>query len=738
MVIGEENILRWHELSQYITEDLLVCIKLAQSNNEYKGVFNWNPYLQTNSKTLNNILSRPLADVHAHLKGSSLNFDVNWLCLMNHISRRKECFELLDQWRQGDIKSNTFAQCYSLHEKAIIAAAIRLYLFGITRGVETISLNTINKVIQSSCLLESLRFALDLQREIDLAGYNYGREYVDQKNGKHFRADYAIDASISNIDECCAYSSLSGERFIMYSTMRNLKSDAVCLSLFYLYLLIKNEIRKELVQLNDTVGFGNFDLYEKRKTLFIDGYEDYEQLLVHLSVASFFEKNETQRVHETRIAPKSDYAKFFRSLTQTDRDIKSSMFGRQEKPWLYGFDYHFIKKEDDTRRKLLPVYERHHNLREDVKLQAQNIARLAESNKLSQENHISQKVIGIDAANSEILTRPEVYAQAFRYLRNIRGYHPQKPEGLKLGITYHVGEDFVDVVDGLRAVDELLLFMNYSAGDRLGHALVLGVNVKDYYTDRQYSICMTRQMLMDNVVWLYHKLHKFGAFRSALDILEDIFEKQFEYVFGSHGDIYTYHCSCLLRGDNPSQYKPDGSIKSLGLGNWNEAALNETVRNVRKSKSSCELYYRYHYDEEVKTKGAEMTTFLTDDNGLLIDAIAYIQNKMRAKVQNMGVFIECNPTSNFKIGEIDCYDQHPIYQFYNYRKGKRYTHISSSINTDDKGIFSTSIEREYALIYAAFKRKIELQRPLYEKEPDIIQWLDELREHSLSQCFINP
>lgn len=737
LLVGEEDILRWHVLSQYISEDLLVCTKLAYSNDEYKGEFSWNPYLRINCDSLNELLSKPLADVHAHLKGSSLNFDVNWICLMNHICRRKENFELLDKWRQGNIKSRTSSHSCSLHEKAIIATAIRLYLFGLAKGGATISRDSVTKVIHSSCLLESLQYALDLQKEIDLAGYNYGREYVSLDKGKHFRVDYAINATTTNLDECCAYSSLSGERFIMYSTLRKLKSDVVSQSLFYLYLLIKNEVRKELVQLNDTVGFGNFDLYEKRKTLFVEDYKDYEELLVHLSVATFFEENETERLHETRIAPKSDYSKFVSSLKQTDRDIKGQMFGRQEKPWSYGFDYHFIKKGDDTCRSLLPFYERHHNLRVEVKHQAHNIARLVESNKLLQENHISQKIIGIDAANSEILTRPEVYAQAFRYLRNIRGDHPQKEEGLRLGITYHVGEDFVDVIDGLRALDELLIFMNYSAGDRLGHALVLGVNVKDYYDVRHYSVCMTRQMLLDNVAWLYHKLCDYGSFKAACTILKEKFNEQFEYIFGHKGDINSYYCSCLLRGDNPSQYNPDGSIKSLGLGNWNEAALNEAVKNIRNSKSVCKLYYRYHYDADVKLKGSEMTMFETDEKRLLVDAIEYVQTKLRKKVQNTGISIECNPTSNYKIGEIDRYDQHPLYHFYDYRNGKGYSHISSSINTDDKGIFSTSIEREYALIYAAFKRKIKLQRPLREKEPDIIQWLDEIREHSLNQCFLN-
>lgn len=66
------------------------------------------------------------------------------------------------------------------------------------------------------------------------------------------------------------------------------------------------------------------------------------------------------------------------------------------------------------------------------------------------------RIRGIDAANSEILARPEVFAQAFRFLRNELRTDTQYPNNL--GMTYHVGEDFLDAVDGLRAVDEVLTF----------------------------------------------------------------------------------------------------------------------------------------------------------------------------------------------------------------------------------------------------------------------------------------
>lgn len=42
-------------------------------------------------------------------------------------------------------------------------------------------------------------------------------------------------------------------------------------------------------------------------------------------------------------------------------------------------------------------------------------------------------------------------------------------------MTYHTGEDFLDIVDGLRAIDEAMLFLQMEKGERLGHAMALGV-----------------------------------------------------------------------------------------------------------------------------------------------------------------------------------------------------------------------------------------------------------------------
>lgn len=62
-----------------------------------------------------------------------------------------------------------------------------------------------------------------------------------------------------------------------------------------------------------------------------------------------------------------------------------------------------------------------------------------------------------------------------------------KPEVPPLRETYHVGEVFTDIVDGLRAVDEAVHFLNLDCGDRLGHATVLGMDVEKWYEELQFQ-----------------------------------------------------------------------------------------------------------------------------------------------------------------------------------------------------------------------------------------------------------
>ena len=110
---------------------------------------------------------------------------------------------------------------------------------------------------------------------------------------------------------------------------------------------------------------------------------------------------------------------------------------------------------------------------------------------------------------------------------------------------------------------------------------------------------------------------------------------------------------------------------------------------------------------------------------------------MIQKLVSIGVGIETNPSSNYLIGTICKYEEHPILRF-NSRKlksTKEGNNLSVSINTDDQGVFDTLLENEYGLMTLALKKATDKNmNPLYDIE-DIYEWVDDVRNMGLDQVF---
>lgn len=758
-----QDILRWHTLSSAIGEDLLVCAFLAayDLNNvpdpTKRNDFAWPSYIRTDDPVLETMLEMPLADIHAHLKGSSLNFDINWICLMNHITGRKTQFDEIAGFVQGHHHQGNDST--GLYQKAVVAAAIRLYLAQLEAKSPVYTKKELsgllNKFLNSTILDEASK----LQQSIETALQTCGKQYVNDQTGDAERFDYAIREGVTvprGKQEMCAYSLLSGERHILYSMLRGIYlgdySDGCVATLLYIYLLIKDEIRHEISQLNDTVGFTNFSIYEERKLIFAKPYPAYKKAAIHLAVASFFSDHpEGSRYHETRITPEDEDDMVDKNIEEIEFDdnaIEDPMFrtcnDAESTHWTYRYIYHFIKEKDEPKEEALDVVPRHHALREKAKKQAQGIYDLRNSlRKNKKDEYYADRIVGIDAANSEIAARPEVFAQAFRYLRRHQIKNKQMHCPADLGITYHVGEDFMDIVDGLRAVDEAILFLQLQKGDRLGHGLVLGVEVGKYYQLRNYTVAMSLQMQMDNAAWLWKQMSRMGIHNKCNAELQWRFGDCFRRVYPCYGgtpSIDLYYSSMLLRGDNPECYDADGHVnnpyKYKDVTAWGNKALVRTTEcdEARKQREACKLYHQYHYSKEGKLNGGTYDTWEVDET--MCQTIEMVQQQLLQKVEDLGIAIECNPTSNFKIGEIDRYDNHPITKFNTINGQSEYPRhdISASINTDDKGVFSTSIEREYALVAHALIRKYRLGEGNI-RESDVFEWLDKTRLNSLSQRF---
>jgi len=111
---------------------------------------------------------------------------------------------------------------------------------------------------------------------------------------------------------------------------------------------------------------------------------------------------------------------------------------------------------------------------------------------------------GLDVAGNENDLRIEWFAPLLRWLR--LGLQPQAPEvevrsGFHLSI--HAGEDYAHPLSGLRHVDETVRFCEMRDGDRLGHALALGIKPK-LWAGQHGDMVMPIDEHLDNLVWAWH------------------------------------------------------------------------------------------------------------------------------------------------------------------------------------------------------------------------------------------
>ena len=613
-----------------------------------------------------------------------------------------------------------------------------------------------------------------VQEAVDLLRFPY-----DSMDPRTELEDYTLSALTGVSNGGRPYNSLfAGERKFLYSALYNIRHHEMPyedMDLFYAYLIIKETLRGELIQSNDNVGFHNFQQYEKRKKELI-----YDSIFNNAFVRHAVRENlltEHMKLLEIRVSPGESSLENAQYIQQLDDIIlggeKDPQKRNAEKDRFF-YTFHFIKKNDQFREEDECLHCRHYELREKLLQKTSAIARFRED---YPEQAI--RVRGIDAASQEIGCRPEVFATSFRFLSRhvvhdpFRLYHRQLPQ---LRITYHVGEDFLDIADGLRAIDEAIYFLGIDCGDRLGHALALGIDADQWYQSKGNKIVLPKQDYMDNLVWMHERItqsnlpgqeqlkswiekeydllfHEIYANNIDLDEVRKILRtateeyrrKRLPHQYSNQDisfDIHHYYQSWRLRGDDPELYRD-------GYFSWEDNGLlyeSSRIGGITPEKMSIRfipevflLYYYYHYNKEVRKKGNE--TIEVTAKPFYIEGVKILQKDMQRRIAKRGIGVETNPSSNYLIGTFKNYAEHPIFKFYN--KGLTYdpeelrecAQISASVNTDDKGVFSTSLENEYSLL--AFAKEHELSTDGTVKYPRsmVYEWLNDVRKMGISQSF---
>lgn len=777
--LNPKHILDWRERTLQLGQDLFTCAGLAREDaarDRSREYFSWPAAVSCDHAGLRGMLAEGMWENHAHMDGSTQLFPLTWSFLMNHPKKIRAYFSS-PLFRRSLSSSAGFRGKENQRtgaELLYLAAWLRAWLFRtcLPPEEEPAAGNT-----PGSPFRELLSFWDSPAKRRELCGV----VEVLRSHGKRFSfakandscLDYAILPEVAEHNPG-ANRLLAGERFFLYRCFRRCFDDGAdgdrereLETLFYLYLLIKAGFRRELIQSNGRKGFRNFSDYQDRKSIIWEDRPDYWEESCRLFIAGAFEPEEDGkkllRSLEVRVTPKQTDARRLRAaIRRIDRAAHSILSG-DDKTKLpgpyprsqyqdslatkdYFFVYHFIKKPLEPVRSTDPwrtPMPRNAEVRRKAERQAKIIARA-----LKNDGYLCGRVRGIDAASHEIGCRPETFAGAFRYLRRSLSREPALRSGVfrsarywpRLSATYHVGEDFLDLADGMRAIDEAVCFLELGKGDRLGHALAMGVQPQQYYRIKENYLYLPKQDLLDNIVWLLFRGEEwpgpdlFFVSNELKDRLENQGHRLLREIYGDDlgpadgaGDgslLEDYYQSWKRRGEDPALYLdrtgPGGSGGSGGVSERTRLFLHD-----------------YHYDLSARKRGQQIERFgVTPD---YIRLVRGMQEALMRRISDKKIAIECNPSSNKLIGTFDKYEQHPIFRFYGGKlrlpEPSSKVQLKVSVNTDDQGVFDTSLENEFALLYGCLRQRADDNGSLRLTDKKIIAYLRTLRNMGEKMTF---
>lgn len=782
-----EKMDEWQDVSFHCGEDLFVAAFLADKNiNEgyTPRNYQWNYILKSDFFQLNNtIVENKIFENHYHLGGSSPMVDISWIYLMNHPFGQEERYK---KFLEGSPES-LYMGATSLNETrrrplwtlVKAAARIRLWLFercilqiesskekdnnkrtsGDGKGKTRTIISDIDDILNTAGVLQED----EMSKTIDM------RLYESDLTAFGIKVDYAINGFPVSANGKNSY--IAGERHLNYRCLRYIythsEEDNYFRVLYYIYLLIKHHFNQYFVQSNNKTGFQNFRDYQDRKDKLIDGTE-YYNMATNLALEGNIKENYLEQL-EVRITPDEKPQTVVNKINRNDSAAYSlsnriSYYDRitprtpqrdrlkySDGTDKYFYILHFIK-EKGANWYTKDIYDRvplcrEFGKREDYRRQAETLMDMRERNE-----EVCKRIFGIDAANNEVNFRPENFGPVFRYLASSRARQdvPWIRKMPDLRKTFHAGEDFYEVIDGLRSIDEAVMYLELSQGDRIGHGVALGIDVEKWY-QRHPVIALPLQNKIDNIAWMLYRIGEWGLDISSAyyERLMKEFERLYEQLYqDSFPGLFAYMTAWELRGDAPECYagpKPE-KVWTKPITQWE----HHRIRNIKQYENFVEctrndapaaykIYHRYHYDTELKRRASiiEKHEFNLDEyTQERVRLVKEMQLRMRSYIANKGIAVESCPSSNFLISNLDEFKEVPTFALFPIREDEaEHVRINMCVNTDDQGVFYTNLFKEYTMLAGTLRKYKTGDNKRKYSDNEIMRWIKQLMNNSKQLCF---
>lgn len=488
--------------------------------------------------------------------------------------------------------------------------------------------------------------------------------------------------------------------------------------MLHLYLLLQHQYRELMVQGEELYGFDQFQKYTLTD-LRTPAERSYVQRFVDMHGPH--EQRSHTAYMEGRFAPKGssvDNARFLQqilggylaylrdglqandsaqthSLSRTLQELDevcAEPNARWPQRQQLALVAHFVKQPWKPRQ---GPY-RHYKLRCTLESQMTHL-RIT----LRDYPRLRRWVRGVDGAANELHAPPEVFASVFR-----------QAERLGLGHrSYHVGEDFPHLLTGLRHMLDAIELLNLRNGSRIGHGTALGIDPALWLSRMPGTLHLSRSERLLDLLAAWQLLRELPDCPMHAYQVEMQLDALLPQVFRSPLAANLFERAMRLRGLHMgfvSQMQRDSNRQ------WGDASLVDSLREEARlvgdarnlDPKALELLWTWHNDQELIGRSEALIEVEAQDALFTPAVYLRLQQALMARVAERRVIIETLPSSNVRISQYECFEEHHVMRWMGVpgfiKPGD--VPIMVSLGSDDPGIFAGNLKGEFYQLYAVLRK----------------------------------
>lgn len=301
-----------------------------------------------------------------------------------------------------------------------------------------------------------------------------------------------------------------------------------------------------------------------------------------------------------------------------------------------------------------------------------------------------------------------------------------------LRTSLHAGEDFVHLLTGLRRLDDTVTYIRLEEGDRLGHAIALGVD-PSVWCGRAGRVVLTREERLFDLVWEWNCYARqgVGVDSERLAYVRTEMVRLARFIFGR-----SYAPEDLM--DFVDQLHDEQKLRAEGFPDKPTLRAHNLQQAEQAKKKGTEpepdgrrLLRAYLSDEKVWRQGRVPETIDLRNIRHEQTALIQLQDGLRRKVGRLCLTIEVNPSSNLLVGDLGNFVGHPLWRLRPVVPTDDVSPLSVCIGSDDPLTFATTLPHEYQLLFDAL---ILMGR----SHEEAMRWIDEARDAGMQARFTLP